>query len=222
MMDGSEILKNLSNALSPVCSRTSGEDRGLADSSRAHGAVLSRVRSWWDTAPPADLSKRAGPLRPRADPEAEDGAGRGAGSHNHVSSGGRVGPWGHRKPGVPKLQGGERGTCHGEPAGPAERRGPPPSEQFGGAGVGNDGASAGGQAQGQSAEAAPGQPHHAGQELGQAPQAFHGAGARRRELLNPSPSCRTVARRPALRDPAPAPELRPRHTEHAPARRACV
>lgn len=139
-----------------------------------------------------------------------------------MGSGGRVGPWDHRRPGVPKLQGGESGTCHREPAGPAQRSGPPPSEQFGDAAVGDDGASAGGQAQGQSAQGAPGQPHRAGQELGQAPQAFHGAGARRRELRDPSPSCRTVAGRPALSDPAPAPKLRRRHTEHAPVRRACV
>lgn len=172
--------------------------------------MLSRVRGWWDAARHADLCKGTRAGRPRTDLEAEAGAATATWAPAVGS-----GPRDHCKPGVPGLRGGEGSTCRGEPAGPVQRRGPPPSEQLGSAAAGGNGASPGGQAQGQRAQGAPGQPHRAGLELGQAPQAFHGAGTRRRQLQDPSSSYLTVAEQPALHDPARAPKLRPLPTGHA-------
>lgn len=78
-------------------------------------------------------------------------------------------------------------------AGSAQQRGPGPSQRFGCGSASGSRASRGRQAQGQSTQAALRRPQSARQEWGQAPEAFHGAGARRSQYRHPSPSCRKLA-----------------------------
>lgn len=110
-----------------------------------------------------------------------------------AAAGGRAGEQGPRSP----RAGGR--TCQAGPVGCAGRRGRAPAEESGGA--------PGGQAPGRGTQTAPGRPHGARQEPGQAPQAFHGAAARRGQKREPSPSCRT----PTDRRPGATPRGRPRY-----------